>query len=91
MSVDTQTLNEAAVSHYLKKHLDGFEGPMDVTKFQTGQSNPTFMLKTPSHNYVLRRKPPGVLFICPRSRSRISRAKGAVGNGHASLENASVV
>ena len=59
MSVDTQTLNEAAVSHYLKKHLDGFEGPMDVTKFQTGQSNPTFMLKTPSHTMCCDANPQG--------------------------------
>ena len=61
MSTDTQTLDEAAVSRYLEQHLPGFKGPMEVTKFQTGQSNPTFMLKTPDHAYVLRRKPPGVL------------------------------
>jgi len=78
MSVDTQTLNEAAVSHYLKKHLDGFEGPMDVTKFQTGQSNPTFMLKTPSHNYVLRRKPPGVLLKSAHAVDREFRVQKAL-------------
>ena len=46
MSTDTQTLDEAAVSAYLSAHLPEFEGPMEVTKFQTGQSNPTFLLKT---------------------------------------------
>ncbi|MEP5158774.1 MAG: phosphotransferase family protein, partial [Sulfitobacter pontiacus] len=61
MSTDTQTLDIPKVSAYLEKHLEGFEGPLEVSKFQAGQSNPTFLLKTPSRNYVLRRKPPGVL------------------------------
>ena len=56
MSTDTQTLDIPKVSAYLEKHLEGFEGPLEVSKFQAGQSNPTFLLKTPSRNYVLRRK-----------------------------------
>ncbi|MGB7318694.1 MAG: phosphotransferase family protein [Planktotalea sp.] len=78
MSADTQTLDEAAVSSYLKEHLDGFEGPMEVSKFQTGQSNPTFMLKTPSHNYVLRRKPPGVLLKSAHAVDREFRVQKAL-------------
>lgn len=78
MSEDTQTLDEAAVSSYLKEHLDGFEGPMEVTKFQTGQSNPTFMLKTPAHNYVLRRKPPGVLLKSAHAVDREYRVQKAL-------------
>ena len=46
---DTQTLDEAAVHAYLSENLKDFEGPMEVTKFQGGQSNPTFMLKTPHY------------------------------------------
>ena len=34
---------------------------MEVEKFDEGQSNPTFLLRTGSGKYVLRRKPPGVL------------------------------
>ncbi len=78
MSADTQTLDEAAVSGYLKQHLPGFEGPMEVTKFQTGQSNPTFMLKTPAHNYVLRRKPPGVLLKSAHAVDREFRVQKAL-------------
>ena len=78
MSADTQTLDEAAVSSYLKEHLDGFEGPMEVTKFQTGQSNPTFQLKTPSHSYVLRRKPPGVLLKSAHAVDREFRVQRAL-------------
>ncbi|WP_339636338.1 phosphotransferase family protein [uncultured Sulfitobacter sp.] len=61
MSTDTQTLDEAAVCRWLEKNLPGFAGPLEVTKFQAGQSNPTFLLSTPAHDYVLRRKPPGTL------------------------------
>ena len=78
MSADTQTLDEAAVASYLKEHLPGFEGPMEVTKFQTGQSNPTFMLKTPGHNYVLRRKPPGVLLKSAHAVDREFRVQKAL-------------
>jgi aminoglycoside phosphotransferase (APT) family kinase protein len=78
MSADTQTLDEAAVSSYLKYHLPGFEGPLEVSKFQTGQSNPTFLLKTPAHNYVLRRKPPGVLLKSAHAVDREYRVQKAL-------------
>ena len=78
MSADTQTLDEAAVSAYLEKNLPGFEGPLEVSKFQTGQSNPTFLLKTPAHNYVLRRKPPGVLLKSAHAVDREFRVQKAL-------------
>ncbi len=78
MSADTQVLDEAAVASYLTRHLPGFAGPMEVTKFQTGQSNPTFMLKTPTHNYVLRRKPPGVLLKSAHAVDREFRVQKAL-------------
>lgn len=76
---DTQTLDEAAVHAYLTENLAGFEGPMEVTKFQGGQSNPTFMLKTPTHSYVLRRKPPGVLLKSAHAVDREFRVQKALG------------
>lgn len=78
MSANTQTLDEPAVAAYLKEHLPGFEGPMEVVKFQTGQSNPTFMLKTASHKYVLRRKPPGVLLKSAHAVDREFRVQKAL-------------
>ena len=75
---DTQTLDEAAVHAYLSENLKGFEGPMEVTKFQGGQSNPTFMLKTPVHSYVLRRKPPGVLLKSAHAVDREFRVQKAL-------------
>jgi aminoglycoside phosphotransferase (APT) family kinase protein len=46
---------------YLAATAKGFAGPLSVKQFKGGQSNPTYMLDTPAHKYVLRRKPPGKL------------------------------
>ncbi|KZY24015.1 aminoglycoside phosphotransferase, partial [Sulfitobacter sp. HI0040] len=78
MSVDTQTLDIDAVDRYLSEHLDGYAGPLEVTKFQGGQSNPTFLLKTPTRNYVLRRKPPGVLLKSAHAVDREYRVQKAL-------------
>ena len=56
MSHDTQTLDLDAVETYLSANLPGFQGPIEADKFQRGQSNPTFLLKTPTRNYVLHAK-----------------------------------
>ena len=53
--------DEAALVRYLRAHLPGFDGPMEVRQFQGGQSNPTFVLQTPAGDYVLRKQPPGAL------------------------------
>ena len=64
-----------AVSKYLKPRLDGFDGPLEATKFESGQSNPTFLLTTPTNNYVLRRKPPGILLKSAHAVDREFRVK----------------
>jgi aminoglycoside phosphotransferase (APT) family kinase protein len=61
MTTPEQSINEAALARYLETHINGFKGPVHVSKFAGGQSNPTYHLKTASGNYVLRRKPLGEL------------------------------
>ena len=78
MTEDTQTLDLDAVAAYLSQHLDGFEGPIEATKFTVGQSNPTFLLKTPAKNYVLRRKPPGQLLKSAHAVDREYRVQSAL-------------
>lgn len=78
MTSDTQSIDVAAVSRWLEDHLPGFAGPLEVTKFQAGQSNPTFLLATPGHNYVLRRKPPGVLLKSAHAVDREYRVQKAL-------------
>jgi len=75
---DTQTLDTDAVARYLTGRLPDFEGPIEAVKFDVGQSNPTFLLKTPGRNYVLRRKPPGVLLKSAHAVDREYRVQKAL-------------
>ena len=45
----------------LEAGIDYFSGLKEVSKFNTGQSNPTYLLTADSGKYVLRAKPPGTL------------------------------
>ncbi len=51
----------ARLEAYLAREVKGFAGPLTVSQFKGGQSNPTYRLDTPNRQYVLRRKPPGKL------------------------------
>jgi len=78
MSDDTLNLNIQAVDAYLSAHLDLYQGPLSATKFQVGQSNPTYRLDTPGRSYVLRRKPPGVLLKSAHAVDREYRVQKAL-------------
>ncbi|WP_146345601.1 phosphotransferase family protein [Phaeobacter marinintestinus] len=78
MTQSTQTLDLDAVDAYLSANLPGYSGPLEASKFATGQSNPTFLLKTPARNYVLRRKPPGVLLKSAHAVDREFRVQKAL-------------
>jgi aminoglycoside phosphotransferase (APT) family kinase protein len=54
-------LDNVKLTAWMTDHVDGFEGPIEVRKFAGGQSNPTYKIVAKSGNYVLRRKPFGVL------------------------------
>lgn len=57
----THRFDECRLEEWLAANLDGFSGPMTVSEFKGGQSNPTYRLTTSDASYVLRRKPPGTL------------------------------
>jgi len=61
MASESFALPEAALADYLTQHVPGFRGPLTASKFEGGQSNPTYRIDAASGRYVLRRKPPGVL------------------------------
>lgn len=73
-----QELDVAAVEAWAAEHVDGFEGPVEAEKFAGGQSNPTFLLKTPAQHYVLRRKPPGTLLKSAHAVDREFRVQRAL-------------
>ena len=54
-------LDVPSLQAYMEKHVEGFEGEIEVKQFKGGQSNPTYQIVTPQQKYVLRRKPPGKL------------------------------
>lgn len=51
--------DESALAAYLREYLPAMGDALEVRQFQGGQSNPTFLLETGGHRYVLRKKPPG--------------------------------
>jgi aminoglycoside phosphotransferase (APT) family kinase protein len=51
----------ARLENYLREQVPGFAGPIAVSQFKGGQSNPTYFVETASRRYALRRKPPGKL------------------------------
>lgn len=49
------------LERWMSEKVTGYAGPLSVSQFKGGQSNPTYRLDTPGASYVLRRKPPGRL------------------------------
>ena len=70
-----------ALRVYLESRLPGFAGPLTVTSFKGGQSNPTFRLDTPGRRYVMRSKPGPAAKLMPSAHAieREFRVIGALG------------
>jgi len=63
---------------YLHAHVPEFAGPITLSQFKGGQSNPTYLVETPSRRYVLRRKPPGKLLPSAHAVDREYRVISAL-------------
>jgi len=72
-------IDEGALDAWMRAHVENYAGPLTVTQFRGGQSNPTYHLATPTHGYVLRRKPPGVLLKGAHAVDREARVLTALG------------
>lgn len=70
--------DERRLEQYLRAHVEGFRGPVSVSRFAGGQSNPTYLLATPAQEYVLRRKPPGQLLASAHAVDREYRVISAL-------------
>jgi aminoglycoside phosphotransferase (APT) family kinase protein len=71
-------LDDARLERYLTARISGFAGPLAVKQFKGGQSNPTYLLETPTRRYVLRRKPPGKLLPSAHAVDREYRVIAAL-------------
>lgn len=70
--------DEEQLLDFLTSHVEGFTGPLQVSQFKGGQSNPTYKLSTDSGQYVLRRKPPGKLLKSAHAVDREFRVISAL-------------
>jgi aminoglycoside phosphotransferase (APT) family kinase protein len=74
-----QRFDEAALERYLQAHIAGFRSPLRVEQFRGGQSNPTFLVTAgEGAQYVLRRKPTGVLLPSAHAVDREFRVISAL-------------
>lgn len=71
-------MDEAALGAWLEANVEGFSGPFTLTKFASGQSNPTYKITALSGEYVLRRKPFGQLLPSAHAVDREYRLLAAL-------------
>ncbi len=77
---DKLRFDVAALDAWMTANVPDFAGPLSVSQFKGGQSNPTYRLDTPSGRaFVLRRKPPGTLLPGAHAVDREARVMGALG------------
>ena len=58
-----------ALQAWLYDHVADFAGPLTVAMFKGGQSNPTYLLSTPTRRYVMRAKPGPVAKLLPSAHA----------------------
>ena len=75
---EAHRFNAQQLEDYLSSHVEDFQGPLTVTEFKGGQSNPTYLLDARSGRYVLRRKPPGKLLKSAHAVDREFRVISAL-------------
>jgi aminoglycoside phosphotransferase (APT) family kinase protein len=76
--VSEQAIDEAALGAWLEANVEGFIGPFTLTKFPSGQSNPTYKIVSSGGEYVLRRKPFGELLPSAHAVDREYRLLSAL-------------
>ena len=73
-----QQLDDSALGNWLEGTIEGFQGPFELTKFPSGQSNPTYRIRAASGDYVMRRKPFGKLLPSAHAVDREYRLLSAL-------------
>ena len=78
---EAHRFDEAKLEDYLRAHeaeVGKLAGPLQVRQFRGGQSNPTYHLTDGTAEWVLRRKPPGVLVASAHAVDREFRVISAL-------------
>lgn len=71
-------LDEARLAAWMEANVAGFAGPIALSRFKGGQSNPTYRIDTPGRAYVLRRQPFGPLLPSAHAVDREYRVIAAL-------------
>ena len=71
-------IDEKSLGAWLAANVEGFSGPFTLSKFPSGQSNPTYKITASSGAYVLRRKPFGKLLASAHAVDREYRLLSAL-------------
>jgi aminoglycoside phosphotransferase (APT) family kinase protein len=77
-TTDATDIDVGTLTLYLERSIKDFSGPVTAQKFSGGQSNPTFLLKAASGEYVLRRQPSGPLLKSAHAVDREFRVLDAL-------------
>jgi aminoglycoside phosphotransferase (APT) family kinase protein len=81
--MERHRFDEASLDRYLRSHLAGYRGGLQVRQFDSGHSNPTFFLSAEMEDgarrdFVLRKKPPGQLVASAHQVDREFRVISAL-------------
>lgn len=77
---DFLTFDLKILNSYLQEHCPEIDEIIEYKQFKGGQSNPSYLLKSISKSYVLRRKPPGKLLKSAHAVDREYRVLTALMN-----------
>jgi aminoglycoside phosphotransferase (APT) family kinase protein len=73
-----ESLDKHVLGAWLEANVEGFLAPFELSKFPSGQSNPTYRITAASGEYVLRRKPFGKLLPSAHAVDREYRLLSAL-------------
>ena len=81
---EKQRFDVARLESYLREHVDGYGGALEVEQFKGGQSNPTYRLSAGGKRYVMRAKPGPAAKLLPSAHAverefRVISALGKTG------------
>ncbi len=62
-------MDEARLGAWLGQHVDGFKGPLRLSQFKGGQSNPTYLMETDAKSWVIRSKPGPIAQLLPSAHA----------------------
>jgi aminoglycoside phosphotransferase (APT) family kinase protein len=77
---DNQRLDEAALDKWFRANVENPAEPLELSQFNRGASNPTYLITAGQRRWVLRKKPPGQLLPSAHQVDREYRVMSALGS-----------